>query len=58
MPLAGVCPECDFAFTTDDLRIGEILACPECALVLQVRDIAGNGLKLEMIETELPDWGQ
>lgn len=58
MTLAGVCPECDFAFTADDLEIGETLACPECALILQVRDIVDNGLKLEMIETELPDWGQ
>ena len=32
--------------------------CPECALTLQVRNITGTELELEMIEADLPDWGQ
>jgi alpha-aminoadipate/glutamate carrier protein LysW len=58
MTLLGMCPECDYKFTADGLEIGETLACPECALSLQVRDITDGEIKLEMIETELPDWGQ
>lgn len=58
MPYTGICPECDFKFTADDLETGATLACPECALTLQVRDIQGSSLILEMIEADLPDWGQ
>ncbi len=58
MVLVGVCPECDFKFTADDLEIGATLVCPECALTLQVRNIADTELELEMIEADLPDWGQ
>ena len=58
MKQTGVCPECEFTFTATDLTVGETLACPECALTLQVRALNGNELELEMIESELPDWGQ
>ncbi len=58
MALTGVCPECDYKFTVHDLEIGATLACPECALTLQVRNITGTELELEMIEADLPDWGQ
>jgi alpha-aminoadipate carrier protein LysW len=58
MEMKGICPECEFSFTVSDMVVGESLACPECALTLQVRDISGSMLVLEMIESELPDWGQ
>lgn len=58
MQTKGVCPECEFEFSVTDLVVGETLACPECALTLQVRQIIGSELDLEMIESELPDWGQ
>lgn len=56
--MKGICPECDYAFTAEDLAVGETLSCPECALVLQVRGIADGALQLEMIEADLPDWGE
>jgi alpha-aminoadipate/glutamate carrier protein LysW len=56
--MKGTCPECDFAFTADELTVGETLSCPECALTLQVRDITDEAAQLEMIEAELPDWGE
>lgn len=58
MDMKGICPECEFSFVVSDLVVGESLACPECALTLQVREIDGSRLVLEMIESELPDWGQ
>jgi alpha-aminoadipate carrier protein LysW len=58
MKQAGACPECEFEFAAADLTVGETLACPECALTLQVRALNGDELELEMIESELPDWGQ
>jgi alpha-aminoadipate carrier protein LysW len=56
--VSGICPECDFLFKVEDVTVGETLACPECALTLQVRDIKGTELELEMIESDLPDWGE
>jgi alpha-aminoadipate carrier protein LysW len=56
--VTGTCPECDFSFTADNMGVGETLACPECALTLQVRGVAGSRLQLEMIEADLPDWGE
>ncbi len=58
MEMKGICPECEFSFVTSDMEVGESLSCPECALTLQVREIDGSKLVLEMIESELPDWGQ
>ncbi|HLX50928.1 MAG TPA: hypothetical protein VKS82_21585 [Streptosporangiaceae bacterium] len=58
MTVNGICPECDFSFKAEDMEVGETLACPECALTLQVRDIKGTELDLEMIEADLPDWGE
>ena len=58
MEIKGICPECEISFIVSDLVVGEALSCPECALTLQVREINGSRLVLEMIESELPDWGQ
>jgi len=54
----GVCPECEFSFDAGDLALGETLACPECGLTLQIVEKAASGVRLEMIEADLPDWGQ
>ncbi|WP_158887947.1 lysine biosynthesis protein LysW [Amycolatopsis anabasis] len=56
--VTGECPECEFTFTAAELGVGETLACPECALTLQVRAVDGGALALEAVETELPDWGE
>lgn len=58
MEMKGVCPECEFSFVVTDMMVGESLSCPECALTLQIKEISGPRLVLEMIESELPDWGQ
>jgi alpha-aminoadipate carrier protein LysW len=58
MSTAAVCPECDYSFDIGDLAAGETLACPECGLTLQVVDRTPDAAQLEMIEAELPDWGE
>lgn len=56
--MKGTCPECDFVITAEGLTVGETLSCPECALTLQVREVTDGALQLEMIEADLPDWGE
>jgi alpha-aminoadipate carrier protein LysW len=58
MEMKGECPECEFSLVMSDMVVGESLSCPECALTLQIREINGSTVVLEMIESELPDWGQ
>lgn len=58
MNMTGVCPECEFEFIGPNLHVGETLSCPECALTLQIQEIVNSSLLLQMIEAELPDWGQ
>jgi alpha-aminoadipate carrier protein LysW len=58
MSAVGLCPECEFTFPAGDLAVGETLACPECALTLQIVERTSAGIRLEAIETELPDWGE
>lgn len=58
MSVLGVCLECEFAFPAGDLAVGETLACPECGLTLQIVERTATGIRLEMIEADLPDWGE
>jgi alpha-aminoadipate/glutamate carrier protein LysW len=54
----AMCPECEYPLDVGDITVGETLACPECGLTLQVVDRTPSSVQLEMIETELPDWGE
>ena len=58
MNATGLCLECEFSFPAGDLTVGETLACPECGLTLQVVERTAAGIRLEMVEAELPDWGE
>ena len=54
----GTCPECETTLTLPTLTQGETLTCPECMLTLRVQTNNNEHLTLEMIETQLRDWGQ
>jgi uncharacterized paraquat-inducible protein A len=56
--MQGVCPECEFDFTTPEMETGETLVCRECQLTLQVRGQEGDVLVLEPVEASLSDWGE
>ena len=56
--MEGVCPECEFDFTTPAMEAGETLVCRECQLTLQVRGQEGDLLVLEPVEASLSDWGE
>jgi alpha-aminoadipate carrier protein LysW len=53
------CPECDAELNTpDDVKVGEILSCPECGLELEVKLVEGDRLELEELFFEGEDWGE
>jgi hypothetical protein len=56
--MEGICPECEFDFTTPVMENGETLVCRECQLTLQVRGAEGDRLVLEPVEASLSDWGE
>lgn len=56
--MEGICPECEFEFTTPELEEGETIACRECQLTLQVRGHENGRLLLEPVEATLSDWGE
>lgn len=56
--MQGVCPECEFEFTTPAMEPGETIVCRECQLTLQVEGHDGEVLALEPVEATLSDWGE
>lgn len=56
--MQGVCPECEFDFTTPEMEAGETIVCRECQLTLQVQGHDGEVLMLEPVEATLSDWGE
>jgi len=56
--LAVACPECEAPFAIPPMPVGETLSCPECLLTLRVNEVDSGRVDLEMVETELKDWGQ
>lgn len=58
MELTGTCPECETKLAIPPLEVGETFTCPECMLTLRINAIADGVLELEMVQTQLRDWGQ
>jgi alpha-aminoadipate carrier protein LysW len=56
--LTGVCPECETTLSTPCIERGETMSCPECFLTLRVEGAQDGVLQLEMVETQLRDWGE
>ncbi|MFI8931380.1 lysine biosynthesis protein LysW [Streptomyces sp. NPDC053474] len=56
--LTALCPECETEMSLPPLTEGETVGCPECLLTLRVTRAADGRAELEMVETELRDWGQ
>ncbi|MCM6775896.1 hypothetical protein NDR87_17355 [Nocardia sp. CDC159] len=56
--LKGVCPECETPIVIPELPVGDTFTCPECVLTLRINAITEGRLDLEMVETQLRDWGQ
>ncbi|GAC1343850.1 MAG: lysine biosynthesis protein LysW [Candidatus Dormibacteria bacterium] len=55
--MSAACPECDAGVTTtDDVEVGEIVQCPECAVDLEVT--ARDPVRLELAPAEEEDWGE
>lgn len=57
MTASTTCPECDAQLTmADDTETGEIVACGECGVDLEVRGVAPP--RLELAPPEEEDWGE
>ncbi|MGQ9719834.1 MAG: lysine biosynthesis protein LysW [Candidatus Jordarchaeum sp.] len=53
------CPECYFEFVIEeDLMIGEIVECPDCAIQLEVIEKNNGGIVFEVAQLEEEDWGE
>lgn len=54
---SAACPECDAQVqVADSAETGEIVACPDCAVELEV--MATSPLRLEPAPPEEEDWGE
>lgn len=55
----GSCPSCYYEIEVDDnVILGEILECPDCAAELEVVKIEKNSVQLDMAEEVDDDWGE
>ena len=55
----ATCPECGAEFEVpDDVVIGEIVSCPDCGLELEVTEIAGDQVKVKVLQIAGEDWGE
>jgi alpha-aminoadipate carrier protein LysW len=52
------CPECEADLSLPRLEPGETFVCPECLLTLRINSRSGDDVDLELVETQLRDWGQ
>ena len=52
----ATCPECGAEITPKNPEKGEIIVCPDCSVVLEVRSV--NPLQLEPAPQEEEDWGE
>ena len=51
-----LCPECEGALALQGIETGEIVACPDCGVDLEVIGVAPISLALAPQEEE--DWGE
>ncbi len=57
--MKGKCPECFFEFDVEDnVMIGEIVECPDCAVQLEVLEKNNGGVVFETAQLEEEDWGE
>lgn len=55
----GTCPSCYYEIEVDDdVILGEILECPDCAAELEVVKIEDDGVQLSEAEEVQDDWGE
>ena len=54
--MSANCPECDAEIKMKDPMKGEIVACPDCGVELEV--IALDPLSLQLAPEEEEDWGE
>ena len=55
----ATCVECYFEFEIDDeVMLGEVIECPDCATELEVIEIKDKEVALQKAEAEEEDWGE
>lgn len=53
------CPECGAEFNApNDAIIGEIIACPDCGLELEITKIEKGKVEIKTIQITGEDWGE
>jgi alpha-aminoadipate carrier protein LysW len=53
------CPSCYFGLELDDETIvGEVIACPDCGVDLEVMEIENGEATVEVAEMTEEDWGE
>ncbi len=53
------CPECACEFEAPkDVVTGEILACPDCGLDLEVTEVGKDVVSVKVVTIEGEDWGE
>lgn len=52
------CPSCYFEFEVDGIIAGEVIACEDCGVDLEITEINGEVAKAEVAEMTEEDWGE